>query len=131
MSREIYFSSKPRDKNYEAMYYYDSPFEKKYEKIEDYSFKIRRKSVYDIAVENGFNGTIEEWLESLHGNSSHIGENRNWFIEDKNTGIPEKNTDISRVTEEDIDTAFEESVEEENLQPNTLSFREIDNLFRD
>lgn len=45
------------------------------------------KSAYEIAVENGFIGTEEEWLESLHGNTPYIGENGNWIIGDIDTGI--------------------------------------------
>lgn len=35
---------------------------------------IHGKSAYEIAVENGFIGTEEEWLESLHGNDYIITE---------------------------------------------------------
>lgn len=38
------------------------------------------KSAYEIAVENGFQGTEIEWLESLKGEALTIGENGNWFI---------------------------------------------------
>ena len=44
------------------------------------------KSAYDIAVENGYEGTISDWLDSLKGNSPYIGENGNWFIGDTDTG---------------------------------------------
>ncbi|MBO7086131.1 MAG: collagen-like protein, partial [Bacilli bacterium] len=33
------------------------------------------KSAYEIAVENGFNGTEEAWLESLHGEDGEPGLN--------------------------------------------------------
>ncbi|MCH5157518.1 MAG: right-handed parallel beta-helix repeat-containing protein [Clostridiales bacterium] len=33
------------------------------------------KSAYDIAVENGFEGTVEEWLESLKGDKGETGSN--------------------------------------------------------
>lgn len=46
------------------------------------------KSAYDIAVENGFSGTEEEWIKSLQGITPHIGENGNWFIDDVDTNIP-------------------------------------------
>jgi hypothetical protein len=83
MSREDYFCSEGTPHyNHEEMYRYDSPFYKRY-KVKG----ANGKSAYDIAVENGFNGTIQEWLESLHGTSPHIGENGNWFIGDKDTGI--------------------------------------------
>lgn len=48
---------------------------------------IAGKSAYDIAIEKGFLGSEEEWLDSLHGITPHIGENKNWFIGDIDTGI--------------------------------------------
>ena len=45
------------------------------------------KSAYEIAVEKGFLGTEEEWLNSLKGITPHIGENNNWFIGNEDTGI--------------------------------------------
>ena len=47
---------------------------------------LQGKSAYEIAVDNGFQGTEVEWLESLKGVSPHIGENGNWFIGDVDTG---------------------------------------------
>lgn len=31
------------------------------------------KSAYEIAVDNGFNGTVAEWLQSLHGDKGDPG----------------------------------------------------------
>ena len=45
------------------------------------------KSAYEIAVEKGFLGNEEEWLNSLHGITPHIGENNNWFFGDIDTGV--------------------------------------------
>lgn len=48
---------------------------------------------YRLAVENGFAGTIEEWLASLKGEKGEdgltpfIGENGTWWIGDKDTGV--------------------------------------------
>lgn len=37
---------------------------------------LQGKSAYEIAVANGFEGTEQEWLESLHGDSGvYVGEN--------------------------------------------------------
>ncbi len=56
------------------------------------------KSAYDIAKENGFQGTEKEWLDSLkgadgtngkdgtNGMSPRIGSNGNWFIGSNDTG---------------------------------------------
>ena len=46
------------------------------------------KSAYEIAQDNGFEGTLEEWVVSLQGISPHIGENGNWFIGDTDTLVP-------------------------------------------
>ena len=56
------------------------------------------KSAYEIAVDNGFEGTEQEWLESLKGHSPkapevEIGENGNWFIDGVDTGIKAKGED--------------------------------------
>lgn len=50
------------------------------------------KSAYDIAVEQGFQGTEQEWLKSLQGQSPYIGENGNWFIGTLDTGVSAKPT---------------------------------------
>lgn len=42
------------------------------------------KSAYEIAQQNGFKGTEEEWLESL---SPYIGENGHWFIGDRDLKV--------------------------------------------
>lgn len=48
---------------------------------------VAGKSAYEIAVDKGFLGSEEEWLQSLHGITPHIGENNNWFIGEEDTGI--------------------------------------------
>lgn len=51
------------------------------------------KSAYQISVDNGFEGTEEEWLESLKGqkgdpgDTPSIGPNGNWWIGDTDTGV--------------------------------------------
>ena len=149
MSREDYFCSEGKPHyNHEEMYRYDSPFYTRYK-----TKGANGKSAYEIAVENGFNGTVQEWLKSLHGISPHIGENGNWFIGDKDTGIPvsggSSGENIDSITEQDIDSYFDGEViydgktdspisnqeiddyfnnqEENNIE--TLSFQEIDNFF--
>ncbi len=62
-------------------------------------------SVYEIAVQNGFNGSETEWLESLKGKpgkdgtdgengidgvTPSIGENGNWFTGTKDTHMPSR-----------------------------------------
>lgn len=55
------------------------------------------KSAYEVAVENGFEGTEKEWLDSLVGIAGvtpHIGENKNWWIGDVDTEISAVGEDI-------------------------------------
>lgn len=71
------------------------------------------ESAYEIAVRNGFEGTEQEWLESLKGDKGDvgevgetgaagltptIGENGNWFIGETDTGVkvhPEENLSLT------------------------------------
>lgn len=65
----------------------------------------RGKSAYEIAKENGFNGTEAEWLASLkgepgaagasgkdgeNGKTPYIGDNGNWYIGADDTGKPSR-----------------------------------------
>lgn len=45
------------------------------------------KSAYEIAIDNGFEGTEQEWLRSLQGETPYIGENGNWFVGTLDTGV--------------------------------------------
>lgn len=45
------------------------------------------KSAYEIALDNGFSGSEQDWLESLKGVTPHIGENNHWFIGEIDTGV--------------------------------------------
>lgn len=94
------------------MDFFTIAFLKKYviETIQNIGTLTPGKSAYEIAVDNGFEGTEEEWLESLNGISPHIGENGNWFIGDLDTGTsatPDleeyyKKTDLIALTTEEI-----------------------------
>lgn len=65
----------------------------------------RGKSAYEIAKENGFDGTEAEWLASLkgatgaagangkdgeNGETPYVGENGNWYIGANDTGKPSR-----------------------------------------
>ena len=53
-----------------------------------------RYPIYQLALESGFTGTYQEWLDSIkgedgrNGETPHIGENGNWWIGDTDTGVP-------------------------------------------
>lgn len=65
----------------------------------------RGKSAYEIAKENGFDGTEAEWLASLkgatgaagangkdgeNGKTPYVGDNGNWYIGTNDTGKPSR-----------------------------------------
>ena len=45
------------------------------------------KSAYEIAQNNGFTGTVTEWLASLRGDTPEIGPNGTWVISGNDTGV--------------------------------------------
>ncbi|MBE5800054.1 MAG: hypothetical protein E7321_08920 [Clostridiales bacterium] len=55
---------------------------------------IPGKSAYEIAVENGFEGTEQEWLESLGGSVSdeQIEKAVNKYLDENPIGIPDVTT---------------------------------------
>lgn len=53
-------------------------------------------SAYEVAVKHGYDGTEEEWLESLKGKTPHIGVNGNWYIGEYDTGVK---ADVSEALE--------------------------------
>ena len=53
----------------------------------------KRYEAYHLAVADGYEGTYEQWLETIRGKDGadgktpYIGENGNWFIGDIDTGV--------------------------------------------
>ena len=67
----------------------------------------KSKSAYEIAVENGYTGTEQQWLASLVGKDGangsdgltpYIGANGNWFIGDTDTNFYATAVGIKNVT---------------------------------
>lgn len=58
-----------------------------YQVIKEGNLSGNGKSAYEIAVDNGFQGTEKEWLKSLQGETPYIGDNGNWFIGTVDTGV--------------------------------------------
>ena len=54
------------------------------ENIENFE---KGKSAYEIALDNGFQGSEQEWLKSLQGETPYIGENGHWFVGTLDTGV--------------------------------------------
>lgn len=48
---------------------------------------LKGKSAYEIACDNGFKGTISEWLISLQGSTPEIGAEGTWIINGVDTGV--------------------------------------------
>lgn len=48
---------------------------------------VQGKSAYEVALDQGFKGTEAEWLQSLRGETPHIGENGHWFVGTLDTGV--------------------------------------------
>lgn len=68
---------------------------------------IRGKSAYEIAVEEGFNGTVEEWLESLKGDGkTPYIKDGNWWIGETDTGVKAKGVTIASILEYDDEVAI-------------------------
>lgn len=66
------------------------------------------KSAYQIAVENGFVGTEQEWLDSLKGEGAtvEIGDNGNWIINGVDSGVKAEADDMSRIEDAQIRDLF-------------------------
>ena len=48
------------------------------------------KSAYEIAVQNGYSGSEQQWIQSLigkPGDTPYIGTNGNWFVGAIDTGV--------------------------------------------
>lgn len=58
-----------------------------YQVIKEGNLSGDGKSAYEIAVDNGFQGTEKEWVKSLQGETPYIGDNGNWFIGTVDTGV--------------------------------------------
>ena len=58
----------------EPFKYEDFTEEQLAELVKDIESGVEGKSAFDVAVENGFKGSVEEWLESLRGPQGPAGE---------------------------------------------------------
>lgn len=48
---------------------------------------LKGKSAYEIACDNGFKGSQEEWLDTLKGETPRISDNGTWVIGEVDTGV--------------------------------------------
>lgn len=69
---------------------------------------LKGKSAYEIACENGFKGTPNDWVESLKGDTPKIGENGTWVIGDFDTGVIASPNMDGYATKEFVEKLIEE-----------------------
>lgn len=65
---------------------------------------LKGKSAYDIAKDNGFNGSETEWLASLVGATPIIGPNGTWVVNNKDTGVIASPSLAGYATEDYVNT---------------------------
>ena len=91
---------------------------------------VNGKSAYEIALKNGFSGSEEEWLMSLNGkdgDSISIGENGNWYIGDKDTGINASNVNFNAISPNNIDSIISQtSILNDNLDELPVKYYKIE-----
>lgn len=94
------------------------------------------KSAYEIAVEKGFSGSEEQWIQSLTGlpgETPYIGENGNWFIGAVDTEI--RATPISNYNDLTNKPTINGKILEgdltsEDIKIQSISFDKIDQILR-
>jgi hypothetical protein len=87
------------------------------------------KSAYEIAVEHGYSGSEEEWIQSLTktAESPYIGENGNWFIGAVDTGVAATPTmSYNDLTDKPV---LNGEIVEGEVEIATIPLSKIDELF--
>lgn len=92
-------------------------------------------SAYEVAKQNGFIGTESDWLNSLigpEGATPEIGDNGNWFVKGKDTGVS-ASPKLSYSSLSDIPTIngtkLNGDLTNSDLGINVMSDNEIDEMF--
>lgn len=80
------------------------------------------KSAYEIACENGFKGTLSEWLKTLRGSTPQIGPNGTWIIDNEDTGIVASPSLAGYATQEYVESKCNEIL---NSMPAPPSYNEM------
>lgn len=89
------------------------------------------KSAYEIAIENGFIGSENEWIQSLIGKSGYtpyIGENGNWFINNIDTNV--KASGITSYNDLTDKPTLNGNIIEGDIEIHSIPLTKIDSLFR-
>lgn len=89
------------------------------------------KSAYEIAVQNGYSGSEQQWIESLvgqPGDTPYIGNNGNWFVGAVDTGV--RAAAVTSYNDlEDKPTLNGETIQGD-MEIESIPLNSIDELFR-
>ena len=89
------------------------------------------KSAYELAVENGYSGSEQQWIESLvgkPGDTPYIGGNGNWFVGAVDTGV--KASGITSYNELNDKPTLNGQTIEGDMFIESIPLNSIDELFR-
>ena len=89
------------------------------------------KSAYEIAVENGYSGSEQQWINSLvgkPGDTPYIGGNGNWFVGAVDTGV--KASGITSYNELNDKPTLNGQTIEGDMLIESIPLDSIDELFR-
>lgn len=83
---------------------------------------LKGKSAYELACENGFKGTLKEWLDSLRGEIPQISPEGTWILGGIDTGILASPDIAGYATEDFVKLKIDEAL---NLSPEPPVINEL------
>lgn len=89
------------------------------------------KSAYEIAVENGYSGSEQQWINSLvgkPGDTPYIGGNGNWFVGAVDTGV--RAAGITSYNDLEDKPTLNGEIIEGDMTIESIPLNNIDELFR-
>ena len=89
------------------------------------------KSAYEIAVQNGYSGSEQQWINSLvgkPGDTPYIGANGNWFVGAVDTGV--RAAAITSYNDLDDKPTLNGETIQGNMNIESIPLDSIDELFR-
>ena len=89
------------------------------------------KSAYEIAVEKGYSGTEEQWINSLigqPGETPYIGANGNWFIGTVDTGV--RASGITSYNDLEDKPTLNGQIIQGDIEIETISLEELQNMLK-
>lgn len=88
------------------------------------------KSAYEIAVQNGYSGSEQDWISSLvgkPGDTPYIGKNGNWFVGAVDTGVTATENDYNKLINKP--TLNGEEIKGD-MEIHSIALTDIEKLFR-